>query len=96
MLPALDGFEVCRGSAGRPRTDRHAHRPDGHPDVVVGLELGADDYVTKPFELSELVARVRAVLRRAGRGGERSPTPRGDLDIDPGAFRAARPVSSWP
>jgi DNA-binding response OmpR family regulator len=67
-LPDLDGFEVCR----RIR-HRDAHLPvvfltarDGEIDRVLGLELGADDYVTKPFSPRELVARVKAILRRGG------------------------------
>jgi DNA-binding response OmpR family regulator len=67
MLPSLDGFEVCkeiRRESQAPIVMLTA-RSELH-DVVVGLELGADDYVTKPFSHRELVARVRAQLRRAG------------------------------
>ena len=67
-LPVLSGTEVCRILRGRPAT---AHIPiimltarTGEADRVTGLDLGADDYVTKPFSLRELAARVRAVLRR--------------------------------
>jgi two-component system response regulator MtrA len=91
MLPSLDGFEVCR----QIRRDSQipivmlSARTDT-VDIVVGLELGADDYVTKPFELAELVARVKAVLRRAaGTPAERVLTL-GELEIDPAAFRVRR------
>ena len=74
-LPAIDGTEVCRLIRARPTT---ATLPiimltarTGETDRVSGLDLGADDYITKPFSLRELAARVRAVLRR--RAGERAP-----------------------
>jgi two-component system KDP operon response regulator KdpE len=84
MLPGLDGFEVCermRESSNRPiiiLTARGAEE-----DKVKGLRLGADDYVTKPFSAPELLARVEAVLRRAGRSEERRSTLEfGELRID--------------
>lgn len=68
-LPELDGFEVCRrlrATSDVPILFLTAR--DDEIDRIVGLELGADDYVTKPFSPRELVARVRAILKRAGRG----------------------------
>jgi DNA-binding response OmpR family regulator len=60
-------------------------------DKVLGLELGADDYVTKPYSSRELLARIRAVLRRAGERGEsRDLFVRGDLQVDFGRYRARR------
>lgn len=91
MLPSLDGFEVCREIRRDSQTPivMLTARSDLH-DVVVGLELGADDYVTKPFELPELVARIKAVLRRS----TAIPTERAiavdDLVIDPAAFTVHR------
>ena len=90
MLPELDGLEVCRAIRGESRVPivMLSARSDT-VDVVVGLELGADDYVTKPFELPELVARLRAALRRAAVPDE--PVLRvGDLEIEPGAFTVRR------
>src|SRR5574342_362151 len=75
MLPGMDGLEVCRKIratgewAGMPVIMLTAKGED--VDKVVGLEVGADDYVAKPFNPRELLARIRAVLRRAGGDGER-------------------------
>jgi len=87
MLPSLDGFEVCRQIRAFSRVPivMLTARTDTI-DVVVGLESGADDYVKKPFELPEIVARVRAVLRRGSRQPESAPIVVGDLEIDPAGF----------
>jgi two-component system response regulator RegX3 len=74
MLPGLSGVEVCR--ALRQRSDVPVimlTAKDAEVDKVVGLEIGADDYVTKPFSARELLARIRAVLRRRG-DNEEAPT----------------------
>jgi two-component system, OmpR family, alkaline phosphatase synthesis response regulator PhoP len=68
-LPGIDGFEVCRRIAGQVPVIMLTAR-DEEPDRVAGLEVGADDYVSKPFSPRELTARVKAVLRRAGRGAD--------------------------
>jgi DNA-binding response OmpR family regulator len=88
MLPKLDGFEVCRRL--------HASNPsiailmltarNEDIDKILGLELGADDYLTKPFNPRELVARIKAILRRGERSAridDSSPIHLGDLTIDP-------------
>ena len=93
MLPDLSGTELCRQVKSDPRTK---HVPvvmltakGEEVDRVVGFELGADDYVTKPFSVRELVLRVRAILRRAGEaGGERPPDRLGPIHIDVDAHRA--------
>ena len=88
-LPFIDGLEVCRLLRGRPSSAAipiiMVTARTGESDRVSGLELGADDYVTKPFSLRELVARVRAVLRRPPpvAGSDRNPGyERGRLAID--------------
>ena len=90
MLPVLDGLAVCRtirlGSAVpiimlTARTDAF--------DVVAGLEAGADDYVRKPFELPELVARLRAALRRVG-SADTGPLHLGPLEIDEASHTVRR------
>lgn len=65
-LPGIDGFEVCRRIGGEIPVIMLTARDD-EPDRVAGLEVGADDYIAKPFSPRELTARVKAVLRRAGR-----------------------------
>jgi two-component system, OmpR family, response regulator MtrA len=92
MLPSLDGFEVCREirKFSRIPVVMLTARTD-LIDVVVGLESGADDYVKKPFELPELTARLRAVLRRAAApAGEHSVIAVGRLEIDPAGFAVRR------
>ncbi len=86
MLPEIDGFEVCQ------RVRKESEVPiimltarDDDVDKIVGLELGADDYMTKPFNPRELVARVKAILRRMERNPreDAAPVNLGDLSIDP-------------
>ena len=91
MLPSLDGFEVCREIRRESQAPivMLTARSELH-DVVVGLELGADDYVTKPFELPELVARVKAVLRRAAPTGDGGTINVAGLEIDPDGFTARK------
>jgi two-component system, OmpR family, alkaline phosphatase synthesis response regulator PhoP len=90
MLPGLDGLEICRQIR---RNEKYTALPllmltarGEEADRVVGLEMGADDYVTKPFSMRELIARVRALLRRQdGPGVQRATLQRGGLTIDPSA-----------
>jgi two-component system response regulator RegX3 len=75
MLPGISGTEVCRTLRQRSTVPIiMVTAKDGEVDKVVGLELGADDYVTKPFSSRELVARIRAVLRRRGEPEEMVPS----------------------
>jgi two-component system response regulator MtrA len=94
MMPVVSGFDICRAVrtvSGVPIILLTART--GSVDVVTGLELGADDYVTKPFTPSELVARARATVRRGPeRGDPKPPAAFGlrDLEVDEVAFRARR------
>lgn len=92
MLPGMDGLEVCR------QIQRERHVPvmmltarDDETDLVIGLAVGADDYLTKPFSMRELVARVQALLRRldvlAGRGTTRTLRLDDDIELDLDARR---------
>jgi DNA-binding response OmpR family regulator len=93
MLPGLDGLEVCR----RIQRDRRVPvlmltARDSEADLEVGLGVGADDYVRKPFSARELVARIRALLRRADRplAADEAPIRLGSLVIDPATRRVSR------
>jgi two-component system alkaline phosphatase synthesis response regulator PhoP len=87
MLPELDGMEICR----RLRAEKNPvlifmlTARDEDIDKILGLELGADDYLTKPFNSREMVARVKAILRRSDRSDQTNDAPLhlGDLTIDP-------------
>ncbi|HET90510.1 MAG TPA: response regulator transcription factor, partial [Chloroflexi bacterium] len=88
MLPQVDGWEVCRrvraGSAAPDLPILMLTARDDDVDKIVGLELGADDYVTKPFNPRELVARVKAILRRTRRQSRaEAPVHVGDVTVDP-------------
>jgi two-component system OmpR family response regulator len=84
-LPAMDGFELCRRLRAEKDTPvLFLTARDDEIDRVLGLELGGDDYVSKPFSPRELVARVRAILKRAqGRAGVNGSQKRGVLELDP-------------
>lgn len=93
MLPGVDGMEVCRrlrAVSDTPVLMLTARSEE--TDRVLGLELGADDYVTKPFSMRELIARVRAILRRAGRreAEDERPVIAGSLRIEPAYRRVLR------
>lgn len=87
MLPKLDGFEVCKRlrASGSEFPILILTARDEDIDKVLGLELGADDYLTKPFNPRELVARVKAILRRGARAPRKESRPirLGELEIDP-------------
>ena len=104
MLPEVDGWEVCRQlRSGRVAPDLPIimlTARDDDVDKIVGLELGADDYVTKPFNPRELVARVKAILRRTRRAAQpQAPVHAGDVTVDPARHEvtvAGQPVELRP
>ncbi len=92
MMPDLDGFEVCRRlrSEGNRVPVLFLTAKDATDDKVRGLTLGGDDYMVKPFSLDELVARIDAVLRRAGTSRSTSVLQCADLVLDDDAHRVTR------
>src|SRR3954453_21589742 len=94
MLPGFDGYEVCRRiQADRPVPVLMLTARAEEADVLVGLGVGADDYLTKPFRMRELVARVAALLRRVERAAAvagRRPLELGDVRVDVAARRVWR------
>jgi two-component system copper resistance phosphate regulon response regulator CusR len=84
MLPGIDGWSVLRGvrAAGKDLPVLFLTARDQVDDRVRGLELGADDYLVKPFAFAELLARVRSLLRRGGRGKEPEILRVADLEVD--------------
>ncbi|WP_345337614.1 response regulator transcription factor [Actinomadura viridis] len=103
MLPDIDGFDVARRlrSGGDQTPVLFLTARDSVQDRIKGLTIGGDDYVTKPFSLEEVVARIRAVLRRF-RGGAQEPTPRmvfADIELDEDShevWRGGRPIQLSP
>jgi two-component system response regulator MprA len=92
-MPRLDGLEVCRRmrKAGDRTPILMLTARDAIEDRVTGLDVGADDYLVKPFALRELQARIRALLRRSGDGeGEGEVLRYGDLELDPLAHEVRR------
>jgi DNA-binding response OmpR family regulator len=104
MLPGLDGLEVCRRiQRERPVPVLMLTARDSETDLLVGLAVGADDYLTKPFSPRELVARVHAILRRVARSGEpgatTGPVRVGSIELDPArrrVWREGEPVHLTP
>ena len=92
LMPSMDGLEACRRlRAGGDRTPvlMLTARVEV-ADRVAGLDAGADDYLVKPFALEELLARLRALLRRAGADGREPPLRYADLVLDPAAYEVRR------
>jgi len=100
MLPGLSGYDICKQLRGKKiSTPILMLTAKGQElDKVVGLDLGADDYVTKPFGVRELLARIQALLRRSAKGGGDAPSPAlteapfkiGEAMIDPKTFQLKR------
>jgi DNA-binding response OmpR family regulator len=96
MLPGLSGYDICKQLRGRKITTPilMLTAKGQEIDKVVGLDLGADDYVTKPFGVRELLARIQALLRRGARSisetGTDAPFQIGDAVIDPKTFQLKR------
>jgi two-component system response regulator MprA len=92
LMPRVDGLELCRRlrSSGDRTPVLMLTARDAVADRVAGLDAGADDYLVKPFALEELLARLRALLRRAAPDADRRPLRHADLVLDPLAYEARR------
>ena len=93
MLPGMDGLELCRILKGKPSTRdipiMMITAKSTEADIVVGLELGADDYIVKPFRMRELVARVKSIMRRYGEKDSEDAALRvGPLAVNPSSYEA--------
>ena len=93
MLPEMDGLDVCR----KLREESKNYTPilmltarDTLQDKVTGLEVGADDYLVKPFEILELEARIKALMRRKGQEAQQEVLQIGDLELDTGTLEVRR------
>ncbi len=94
MLPGMDGLELCRILKNKPSTESipviMITAKSSEADIVVGLELGADDYIVKPFRTRELVARVKSIMRRYAMKDPADGALRiGALTIDPASYRVS-------
>lgn len=92
MLPGIDGLEVCRRlQSERPVSVLMLTARDSETDLLVGLAVGADDYLTKPFSPRELVARIRTILRRVQRASQQTERPLrlGQVEVDPARRRVS-------
>ena len=94
MLPGMDGLELCRILKGKPSTESipiiMITAKSTEADIVVGLELGADDYIVKPFRTRELVARVKSIMRRYAMKGQGDEALRiGPLKINPASYEVS-------
>ena len=100
MLPGMNGVSLCRQIREEGQTPVIMMSARADPiDVVLGLEAGADDYVTKPFDSTVLVARIRAVVRRMGRAAAPAATASvrafGALEVDRSALEVRWPGARW-
>jgi two-component system response regulator MprA len=96
LMPEVDGLEACRRlrSSGNPTPVLMLTARDEIRDRVAGLDAGADDYLIKPFALEELLARLRALLRRAASDGKGAKLSFADVELDPDAHEASRGARS--
>ena len=100
MLPGINGFDVLRKIRGTSRIPVLLLTARGEDvDRIVGLEIGADDYLPKPFNPRELVARIRAILRRTRAGQRAAPLPEavkvGDVELDPATRMVNWKANRW-